>query len=208
MDVRVGPLRRLSSEKLMLSNCGAGEDFWESLGLQDDPKGNQRWIFIGRTKAEAPILWSPDAKKWVMGKDLDAGKIECRRRRGRQRTRWLNGIADIMDVSLSRRWEIVKDREDWCAVVHGITKNLTWLGDWTTATIRVHWCSDHWLQRGSAYQTEWGRDWRATEPGFKWVTPFGYIGLNGLLESVFRHFQISGLSRLDFCHVWNTKEIQ
>ena len=62
----------------MLSNCGAGEDSWESLGLQGDqivnPKGNQPWIFIGMTDAEAPILWLPDAKSWLTGKDPDPGK--------------------------------------------------------------------------------------------------------------------------------------
>ena len=66
--------------ELMLLNCGAGEDSWESLGLQEDqpvnPKGNQSWIFIGRTAAEAeiPIVWPPDVKNWLIGKDPDAGK--------------------------------------------------------------------------------------------------------------------------------------
>jgi len=60
----------------MLLNCGVGEDSWESLGLQGDPKGNQSWIFIGRTDAEAesPILWAPDAKNQLIGKDPDARK--------------------------------------------------------------------------------------------------------------------------------------
>ena len=80
MDVRVGLQRKLSPKELMLLNCGVGEDSWESLGLQGDqpvnPKGNQSWIFIGRTDAEAetPILWPPDAKNWLLGKDPDAGK--------------------------------------------------------------------------------------------------------------------------------------
>ena len=64
----------------MLLNCGPREDFWETLGLQGDkpvhPKGNQPWIFIGRTDAEAEvsILWPPDAKNWLIGKDTDVGK--------------------------------------------------------------------------------------------------------------------------------------
>ena len=64
----------------MLLNCGVGEDSWESLGLQEikavNPKGNQSWIFIGKTdaEAEAPILWPPEAKNWLIGKDPDAGK--------------------------------------------------------------------------------------------------------------------------------------
>ena len=80
MDVRVGLWRKLRAEELMLLNCGVGEDSWESLGLCGDPtspsKGCQSWIFIGRTDAEAetPILWSPDAKNGLIGKDPDAGK--------------------------------------------------------------------------------------------------------------------------------------
>ena len=57
-----------------------------------NPKGNQSLIVIGRTEAEAPILWPPDAKNCLVGKDPDAGKIKGRRRRGRQRVRWLEGI--------------------------------------------------------------------------------------------------------------------
>ena len=74
--MRDGPQRRLSSKELMLSNCGAGEDSWESLGLQGDhaiyPKENQPWIFIGMivAEAEAPKLWSPDMKSWFIGKDV------------------------------------------------------------------------------------------------------------------------------------------
>ena len=78
MDVRVGPWRRLSTEELMLLNRAVGEDSWESLGLQEiksvNPKGNQFWTFIGRTDAEASILWPPDAKSWLLKKDPDAGK--------------------------------------------------------------------------------------------------------------------------------------
>ena len=67
-------------------------------------KGNQSWIFIGRTDAEAetPILWPPNAKNWLTGKDPDAGKIEGRRRRGQLRMRRLDGITDSMDKSLSK----------------------------------------------------------------------------------------------------------
>ena len=105
-------------------------------------KGNQPWIFIGRTdaEAEAPILWSPDAKSRLIGKDPDEGKVEVRKRRGRQRTRWLDGISDSVDMHLSKLRETVKDREAWRAAVHGVAKNRwTWLSNWTNPYIH---CTD------------------------------------------------------------------
>ena len=101
-----------------------------------NPKRNQPWIFIGRTDAETetPILWSPDVKSQLIGKDPDLGKIEGRKRRGQQRMRWLDGITDSMDMHISNPWEMVEHRKSWRAIVHGVAQSQTWLSDWTTTT--------------------------------------------------------------------------
>ena len=115
-----------------------------------NPKGNQRWVFIGRTDAEAPILWLPAAKGWLTGsleKSLMLGKIEGKRRKGWQRMRWLDSITDSIYMNLSKLPEMVKDRRASCAAVHGVAKIWTQPSDWKTKWIRdLSTMTKTWLQ--------------------------------------------------------------
>ena len=140
MDVRVGLWRRLSTEELMLLNCGVGEDSWESLGLHwvhskpVHPKGDQSWVFIGRTdaKAETPVVWPPHAKSWLIGKDSDAGRDWQKEEKGLtedEMARWhhqLDGYEFEWTPGVGDGQGGLACCNSWCRKLSETTERLNW----------------------------------------------------------------------------------
>ena len=137
MDVRVGLWRRLRAKELMRLNCGVGEDAWESpLDCKEiqpvRSKGDQSWVFIGRTdaKAETPVLWLPHVKRWLIGKDRDAGRDWGQEEKGTIGDEMAGWHHRLNGHEFELR-ELVMGREAWRAAIHGVAKSRTRLSDWT-----------------------------------------------------------------------------